>query len=154
MVVHIKGFTVVSLLALLLLAAVAVHAQGTDVMKDLDALKYRVNDLSSRMELGVAELQGAENTVNATHALSASDRVQVRSMAKKGVADADQWDGEITDLQKGLWEIQSRYEPSQMSRVNATIAEGKMNILTNDVQRLREMSADARILSDRIMRAA
>lgn len=155
MVVHIRGLMVVAALSFLLLAAVvAVHAQGTDIMGELDALKYRANDLSGRMENEVLDLRGAYDTVNSTRALSADDRTQVRSMADKAVKDASGWDGEITDIRRGLWDVESRYDARRMSRVNATIAEGRMDILRHDLDRLQGMSTEARILADRIVRGA
>jgi hypothetical protein len=155
MVVHIRGLMVIATLSFLLLAAVvAVHAQGTDIIGELDALKYRANDLSGRMENEVLDLRGAYGTVNSTRALSADDRTHVRSMADKAVKDAGGWDGEITDIRRGLWDVESRYDARQMSRVNATIAEGRMDILRHDLDRLQGMSTEARILADRIMRGA
>ena len=66
------------------------------------------------------------------------------------IADANRYDGEINSVEQGLNTVASQYRPAAMSRVNGTIAEGKMDILRSDIASLRNDTAALRLSAERI----
>ncbi|OPY25685.1 MAG: hypothetical protein A4E28_03012 [Methanocella sp. PtaU1.Bin125] len=142
------------LLVMVLLLGCAAMAQGQNdgaVLGELDALKYRLNNVSDTLGPELIRLQKAEYRVyEQRERLTLPQRLDAIDLANEAVARADRYEGEIDSVEQGLNAAASRYRPAAMSRVNATIAEGKMDILRADITRLRSDTAALRLSAERI----
>ncbi len=148
-----KVLAILLLASVLLLGGVAMAQQhnGGTVMGDLDALKYRLNNVSDQLSPELISMQTTEYRVYEQHAgLTPAQRQAALAQANMASADANRYDGEINSVEQGLNTVASQYRPYAMSRVNGTIAEGKMQILRSDIASLRNDTASLRLSADRI----
>jgi hypothetical protein len=149
----LKVLAILLLASVLLLggAAMAQQHNGGTVMGDLDALKYRLNNVSDQLSPELIRMQTTEYRVYEQHAsLTPAQRQDALAQANTAIAEADRYDREINSVEQGLEMAASQYRPAAMSRVNGTIAEGKMQILRSDIASLRNDTASLRLSADRI----
>lgn len=145
------------LLATVLLVGVAMAQQDSSgtVMGQLDALKLRLNNVSDRLGPELIHVQTTEYRVYEEHAnITPAQRLAALAEANGAIAGADRYDSEINGVEQGLNAVASQYRPTALSRVNGTIAEGKMLILRTDIASLRNNTASLRLSADRIRQMA
>ncbi len=129
----------------------AQQQNGGTVMGDLDMLKYRLNNVSDQLSPELIHMQTTEYRVYEQHAsFTPAQRQGAIAEANTAIADADRYDSEINSVEQGLNAVTSQYRPAALSRVNATIAEGKMNILRADIASLRNDTTALRLSAERI----
>ncbi len=84
--------------------------------------------------------------------MSGDQRAQYKSLAQKGAADADTWEAKLSDVEKGLWAVESNYQPAKFSNAEAIRIEGRMDVLRSEISRTKDMITQIRIKADRIER--
>lgn len=148
-----KVLAILLLASVLLLGGAAMAQQQNDgtVTGDLDMLKYRLNNVSDRLSPELIRMQTTEYRVYEQHErLTLPQRFDAMDEANAAIANADWYDSEIDSVEQGLDAVASQHRPAAMSRVNATIAEGKMDILRSDIASLRKDTAALRLSAERI----
>jgi hypothetical protein len=146
----------VIILAILLLASMAgaavaqaPGASAAPVLKDLDSLSYKVDDLNGRVSSELTDLNIAVNKTGDKNASSV-----IAMVASRGKADADAYQAELTSMEKGLWTVQRTYDPGKFSNKDATAIESRMSYIQNRLDDTRNKISDMRIAADRIGRTA
>ncbi|WP_424358283.1 hypothetical protein [Methanocella sp. MCL-LM] len=134
--------------------AVAQKVSGEPVLNDLDSLTLRADDLSNRVESQLVDLNIASGSGNNTSATGTANPDAIRSIAARGVSNADTYEAQLSEIEKGLWAIQSRYNQEQYGHGDATAIESRMSYLENRIGHIRNMINDMRISADRISRTA
>ena len=134
--------------------AVAQKVSGEPVLNDLDSLTLRADDLSNRVESQLVDLNIAAGSGNNASAVLVGNPQAVRSIAERGVSNADTYEAQLSEIEKGLWSIQSQYDPNRYGHGDATGIESRMSYLENRIGHIRNMISDMRISADRISRAA
>lgn len=155
---------VIVLLAYPVGTAIAAAESGAgSIMNDLDALKYRTDDLSNRVESELTDLNIVESSLsNSDRSLSNSDRslnntsvttgVNTTQLAQRGAIHADGYERLLTDVEKSFWAIESHYDPGKFSNKDDTAIESRMSAIQGEIDRTRSMLNDMRITADRIER--
>ena len=135
--------------------AVAQKVSADPVLSELDSLTLRADNLSDRVESHLVDLNvaGGAGNNNATGVLAGNPEA-LGMMAERGKNTADTYEAELSEIEKGLWDIQSRYNPEQYGHGDATAVESRMSYLENRIGHIRNMINDVRIAADRIGRAA
>lgn len=132
--------------------AVAQKASPDAVLKELDSLTLKTDDLSNSVESQLVDMNIALNSMNNTTAAPANRADSLRSIASRGTSDADAFEAQLSELEKGLWTIQSRYDPGKYGNKDATAIESRMSYLQSRISYTRNMINDMRIAADRINR--
>lgn len=130
-------------------AAVAQEAQAGTLLSDLDSLSYRLDDLNNKVRSDLTDLNIAEGSPAGQNASPGASR----SIATKGRTSADAYERLLTGVEKGMWTVQSAYDPGKYSNKDATAIESRMSYIQNRIDDTRNMINDMRIAADRIERA-
>lgn len=150
-----KVLAIILLATVLLVGAAMAQQDNGAVMGQLDALKYRLNDVSDRLGPELIHMQATEYRVYEQRAgFTPAQRQAALAEANGAIADADRYDAEIRRVEQGLDAVTAQYRPAALSRVNGTIAEGKMGVLRADIDTLRNDTGALRLSADRIRQMA
>lgn len=156
MVLELK--LIIVLLALVLLAypaaAAAPAAQSTTASftGDLDQLALNVGQISNQVASELTDLNLLESSLNNSSASSSGNASTIKAAATRASVHADGYDRQLTNAEKSLWTIQSRYNPGNYDNSQATGVERRMSYIQNEIDGTRGMVDQIRILGDRLGR--
>lgn len=126
---------------------------GTAMLSELDSLTLRADELSNSVESQLVDLNIAAGRANNTSVTGVESPDAIRSIAARGVSNADAYQAQLSEIEKGLWAIQSRYNAEQYGHGDATAIESRMSYLENRIGHIRNMISDMRISADRVSRS-
>ncbi|WP_048198423.1 hypothetical protein [Methanocella arvoryzae] len=134
--------------------AVAQKVSADPVLSELDSLALRADNLSDSVESQLVDMNVAAGAgENNATGVPESDPGALRMMAERGKNNADTYEAQLSEIEKGLRDVQSRYDPEQYGHGDATAIESRMSYLENRIGHIRNMINDVRAAADRIGRA-